>query len=88
MAKIVKRNGVKIEIAQIVFSPTLSAEFPVAVLVGTGRVLVGRRTMLELVLPPDPFNLFAFLIKASKFSQSESFALMAPTPPWPHAHRS
>ena len=62
-----------------VFVPSFSAEFPVVVLVGTGSALVGRRLRLELVL--DPFNLFAFLTNASKFSQSESFALMAPTPP-------
>jgi len=88
MAKIARSNGVKIEITFTAFAPTLSAEFPAAVLVGTGRVLVGRLPPLILVFPPVPFSLSAFLTNASKFSQSESFALMAPTPPWPHAQRS
>ena len=83
-----RRNGATMEIAFTVFSPTLSAEFPVAVLVGTGRVLVSRLVReLELV-SPLPFSLFAFLTNASKFSQSESFMLMAPTPPSPHPQMS
>lgn len=87
-ANMARRNGATMEIAFTVFSPTLSAEFPVAVLVGTGRVLVSRLVReLELV-SPLPFSLFAFLTNASKFSQSESFMLMAPTPPSPHPQMS
>ena len=37
-----KRNGAKMEIARTVFSPTFSAEFPVAVLVAEGRELDDR----------------------------------------------
>jgi len=71
--------------ASTTLAPTLSAEFPaVAVLVGTDGELVGRRVVLELVPPLDPFNLLAFLTNASKFSEFESFGLIAPTPPWPH----
>jgi len=92
MANMARRNGVKMKIAFIVFAPTLSAEFlvvPLAVLVGVDdRVLDGRPVklppVLELVLPPDPLSLSAFLTNAPKFSQSVSFALMAPTPPEPH----
>jgi len=91
MANIARRNGTKMEITFIVFSPTLSAEFPVPVpvLVGTGRVVLDGRLVrlpptLVLTSPSDPFSLFAFLTNASKFSQSVSFALMAPTPPSPH----
>ena len=90
MANMARRNGVKIKIAFIVFAPTLSAELLVVpVLVGVDdRVLDGRPVklppVLELVLPPDPLSLSAFLTNASKFSQSVSFALMAPTPPEPH----
>lgn len=81
MANTAMRSGVKIKIALMVFTPTLSAQLPVIVLVGVDSELVGRRVELELVVPPDPFNLFAFLTNAWKFSQSESFALIAPTPP-------
>lgn len=90
MANIARRKGVKIEIVFTVFAPTLSAEFPVAVLVVAGPVLVGRLVRLppELVLPPVPFNLSAFLTNAAKFSELESFTLMAPTPPSPHPQMS
>lgn len=82
-------NGAKIETAFTVFAPTLSAEFPVAVLVGPDRVLVGP----PVKLPPAlvllvPFSLFAFLTNASRFSKLESFALMAPTPPSLHPQMS
>jgi len=79
---------VKTEIAFTVFAPTISAEFPVAVLAGAVRVLVGRVPPLEVMFPPVPFSLFAFLTNAAKFCESESFTLMAPTPPSPHAQRS
>jgi len=91
MANIAKSSGARITIATTVFAPTLSAEFPPVVPVGTGRELVGRPVKLPPPLelePPDPFSLFAFLTNASKFSQSESFALMAPTPPAPHPQMS
>ena len=82
----------KIEIAFTVFIPTLSAELvPVPVLVGLGRELVGRLTELPpegLLSSPVPFSLLAFLTNASKFSQSELFALIAPTPPSPHPQMS
>jgi hypothetical protein len=82
---------VKMEITFTMFAPTLSAELLVAVLVGSGRELLGRPVKLpptELVSSPVPFNLFAFLTNAPKFSQSELFALTAPTPPPPHPHMS
>ena len=90
-ANIARSNGARITIAITVFVPTLSAELPLVVLVGSGLELVGRPVKLpppELELPPVPFNLFAFLTNASKFSQSELFALIAPTAPSPHPQRS
>lgn len=80
----------KVTMAIILFAPTISAEFPSVVLVGTGRELVGRPVKLPpaLELSPVPFNLLAFLTNASKFSESESFALIAPTPPSLHPQTS
>ena len=80
----------RIETAFTVFTPTISAEFPVDVLVGfdcdsvpDGRLVELPRLKLEteVEVEPVPFSLIAFLTNAPKFSQSESFALMAPTPP-------
>ena len=78
----------RIEIAFKVFTPTISAEFPVDVLVGLdsdcvpdGRLVELPRLELKVEVEPVPFSLIAFLTNAPKFSQSESFALMAPTPP-------
>ena len=87
-----KSSGTKVAMASKTFAPTISAEFPSVVPVGTERELVGRPVELppppEPESSPDPFSLFAFLTNASKFSQSESFALIAPTPPSPHPQTS
>jgi hypothetical protein len=90
----VRSKGAKMATPIAVFTPTISAEFAEVVVVGTGvrelllGLLVELPPLLELETPPVPFNLFAFLTNAPKFSQSESFALMAPTPPEPHPHVS
>jgi hypothetical protein len=87
-ANITRRNGAKMEITFTVFAPTFSAEFPVAVLAGPDRVLVGRPVELGLELVAVPFNLCAFLAAAARFSSLDSSPLMTPTPPELHPQRS
>ena len=81
---IARNNGLKIEMAFSVRSNHL-ARVP-SCRAGRIRLCARRPAIVELPrlrleVEPVPFSLIALLTNGPKFSQSESFALMAPTPP-------